>query len=254
MFQCSNVPIKQSDNSALSLILTLLIISSILTGAVLVGDILIRHSQIIKGTEISEIAYFAAESAMEKAEYGVLKNYEDISTYTLTGTLTDTDVSYALVSVDADASCPNPDGIECDSGDISGSNTWLIRLESNQSFQLNLDIKGAVYPATLTIYRTGTSPSDLLIYECTAQDSPPGCSSTASQVFKVSFPYVKSGISVPTNYYKIRINNLGDSYERYTLVPSGVLPIGLDISVKGIYSGYERKIKNNFPKWQKFGI
>ncbi len=246
---------------ALSLILTLLIISSILTGTVLVGDIMIRHSQVVKGAEISEKAYFAAESAMEKVSYEILKNYENIglsSEYDFSGEL-DNEAEYSVVYTNDDISpddqCPNPDGIECSSGSITGDNVWKITLEPNQSFQLDLDINGAVYPATLTISKDGIQPSDLLIYQCTTMPGPPRvCSSDSSQVFKADFPNDIS-LAVSSYYYKIRINNLGSLSESYTLAPSdSTLPIGINVRATGVYSGYERIVTSNFPKWQKFGV
>ncbi|MCH7759663.1 hypothetical protein IID20_04890 [Patescibacteria group bacterium] len=241
------------NNQAISLIITLLIISSILTGTILVGDILIRHSQVVKGTEISEIAYFAAEAAIEKSAYEILKNYENISDYNLTGSFNSGDYSVESGDVTADTTCPNPDSVECNSGSITGSNPWNISLASGQSFQLDLDINGAAYPSSLSISRNATSTSDLIIYDCTTAGTPRDCSSTAVQTFKVEFPY-NLVISATTHYYKIRINNLGPLTETYTLTPTNNLPIGINVSAKGTYSEYERRIKSNYPKWQKFGI
>ena len=246
------------NNQAISLILTLLIISSILTGTVLVGDILIRHSQVVKGTEVSEIAYFAAEAAIEKTAYEILKNYEGSSSYTLTGSFDNGDYSVGSGDVTVDTNCPNPDAVECNSGSITGSNPWTISLAAGQSFQLDLDINGATYPTNLNITQNATSTSDLIIYECTTDAGPPrDCPSTSGQQnFDVAFlsPGYDLAISASTRYYKIRINNLSSSTQTYTLIPNNNLPIGINISAKGTYMKYERRIKSNYPKWQKFGI
>lgn len=237
------------NNSALSLILTLLIISSILTGTVLVGDIIIRHSRTVKGTEISEIAYFAAETAVEKAAYQVLKNYADIFTCAISGTFSGT-ASYSLSSISITAS----------------ANPWPVTLSAGQSFQLDLDINTSDttprYPTGLVITK-GSQPSDLIVYECSTSVGSAVCTSggaprtpgTCTQNFSVEFGNPIT-ISAPTNYYKIRINNNGTANETYTLTPSGgsnTLPTGIDISATGTYSDYERKLKTNFPKWQIFG-
>jgi len=245
---------KTKKNQALSLILTLLVVSSILTGTVLVGDIIIRHNQVVEGAEISEKAYFAAESAMEKALYEILQNYVNALTYTLDEDLDDGAnclINAGDIAVDDD--CPNPDEVECSNGNITLDNPWVVSLSANQSFQLDLDIDGATYPTSLTIYKAGDEPSDLLVYECTPAGTPRTCSTNLIQTFKVGFPYSFS--LSDSKFYQIRINNLGDSSESYTLTPGGenTLPIGLEITTTGVYSGYERKLVNNFPKWQKFG-
>lgn len=250
---------QTTNNSALSLILTLLIIGSILTGAVLVGDIIIRHSKTVKGTEISEIAFFAAETAIDKAAYQALKNYTDISNYTLSGTLPNSGGVYSIASggIAVDNDCPNPP-TGCTSGDIyETTNPWEITLSADQSFRLDLDINSSatIYPTSLTISKSGSEPSDLIIYECTTGGTPRECTSGYSQNFSVSFGNPIT-ISASTKYYKIRINNNGDASETYTLDPAGgssSLPIGIDISSTGTYSSYERQLKTNVPKWQTFG-
>ncbi|MDA2936281.1 hypothetical protein MYX06_03630 [Patescibacteria group bacterium AH-259-L05] len=244
------------NNQALSLILTLLIIGSILTGTVLVGDTIIRHSRTVKGTEVSEIAYFAAETALEKASYHVVKNYADISTCALSGTLSNGG-SYSITAGQAAIHDTDPN----DGNTITNADPWDVTLSADQSFQLDLDIDGATYPTSLLIERVGGSePSDLIIYSCTTTGSfdcttggtPRECSN-GSQEFNVSFSYNLT-ISASTTYYKIRINNNGSANETYRLTPgNNTLPIGIDISATGTYSDYERKLKTNFPKWQIFG-
>ena len=247
---------KKDDG--LSLILTLLIISSVLTGTVLVADITIRHSQIVHGAEISEKAYFAAGTAIQKAAYQAFQNYTDISTYSLDGSFSDGSEYTATIS--ADTECPNPDeatacaGVECSSGAISNTNPWTVSLSADESFQLNIDINGATYPNSIQITRSGSVATDIVVYECTTSGSPRVCSATMSQTFSVTFPYTFDISAYATKYYKLRINNVGSSSECYTLDPTGVLPIGIEISAIGTYSGYERRLKSSSPKWQKFGL
>ena len=243
------------NNSALSLVLTLLIISSIITGTVMIGDVMIRHAQIVKSAEISEKAYFAAETAIGKAGYHALKSYADIANCTLDSELDNESAYTATISADDE----NPaTGVT-----IDPTHPWSINLGAGESFQLDLDINGATYPSQLTISRSSTVPSDLVIYECETQAgsnsncsltvSTQVCSSTIDQIFKVSFPYA---LTIAANkYYKVRINNRSSTLsETYTLTPADqTLPIGVEVSATGIYSGHERKLKSNFPKWQKFG-
>ena len=243
--KCSN------DKRAVSLILTLLIISSVLTGTVLVADITIRHAQIIHGAEISEKAYFAAETGIQKAAYQAMKNYTDISTYSLDDSFSDGSTYTATIS--ADTECPNPP-TECSALPVSATNPWTVTLAAGESFQLNIDINGAAYPASVQIARSGSEDTDIIDYECTTAGDPRVCSSTMSQVFSITFPYTFNITDYETKYYRLRINNVGNSSEDYILTPTGALPIGIEISSIGGYTGYERRLKTNLPKWQKFGI
>ncbi|MBL7054001.1 hypothetical protein ISS06_02260 [Patescibacteria group bacterium] len=238
-----------NNNQGLSLILTLLIISSILTGTLLVGDVIIRHSQVVKGTEISEMAYFASESAIEKAAFDVMENYVDISAYSLSDSLTnESEYEIDVGEVVIDDSNPS-------SGDvISAGHPWEITLAPNESFSLDMDINGAIYPTSIDIDKSGSVASDLLIYECTSLGTPRICSAVSSQTFQVSFPYTLT-VDSANKYYKIRINNIGAGSEIYSIEPANnSLPIGVVINATGIYTGYERIISANFPKWQQFGI
>ncbi len=232
MFPCSN------SKRAISLIITILIISSILVSTITVGDVIIRHSQTVKGSEVSENAFFAAESALEKASYKIIKNYDNVSSYTLSGSMTNTaDYEITAVSLDDRAS-------------------FEVTLGASESFELAMDFNGAtIYPPILNIDQTGSMSTDLIIYECLTIPGPPRvCDSGYTQTFVSSLPCNLS-IDEEHEYYRIRINNLdASSSETYTLTPSvGNLPVGVDITAKGVYQGYERQAKSSFPKWQIFG-
>jgi len=249
---------RLKDNQGISLILTLLIISSVLTGTILVADITIRHAQIIHGAEISEKAYFAAETGIQKVAYQAMKNYTDISAYSLNGTLDDGESTYTA-TISADTYCP--DASECtyycpspDRCPISNTNAWTISLLPGESFQLNIDINGAIYPDEVEITRSGLTDTDIIVYECTTTGTPRVCSTTMSQEFSITFPYTFNITDYTTKYYKLRINNVGSGSENYILDPTGVLPIGIEISSIGVYTGYERRLKTNLPKWQIFGL
>jgi len=238
MFPCSN------DKKAISLIITILIISSILVSTITVGDVIIRHSQTVKSSEVSENAYFAAESALEKVAYGILKNYDNVSTYT-TGVPVEmpNGATYEITDVSLDIRTPE-EPLE-------------ITLGAGESFELALDFNGAnIYPPSINVTQTPASLStDLIIYECLTIAGPPRvCDSGYTQTFKSSLSH-SFNIDEENKYYRIRINNLDAlSSETYTLTPSAdSFPIGVDITAKGVYQGHERQAKSSFPKWQIFG-
>ncbi|MFA6145734.1 MAG: hypothetical protein WC697_00170 [Patescibacteria group bacterium] len=253
--------IPDSNKKGLSIILILLIISSILTGTVIVGETLIRHTQIVKGAEVSEKAFFAAETAVEKAIYQVLKNYVNISTYSIIDGELSNGAQYNIALSGVAADTADPTGglpIICADTDCDGEgeNPWSFDLDIGESFQLNLDLNGADYPDTLRIERTGDGSSgDLIVYQCIAPAAGTGICTSTSQLFNPNFTAQNIDVStVPTDFYRIRINNFG-AVGTYTLKPiSTALPIGVSITAKGSYQGYERQINDNYPKWQKFGI
>ena len=232
MFQCSN------NKKAISLVITILIISSILVSTITVGDVIIRHSKTVKSSELSENAYFAAESALEKANYEILKNYDDISSYTLSGSMTNGG-TYQITDVNLD-----------------DRSSFEVTLGAGESFEMVLDFNGTnVYPPNVNVTQAGSISTDLIIHECTTAGTPRVCDSGYVQVFKSLLPH-NFNIDEENKYYKIRINNLDAfSSETYTLTPSsGNLPVGVEITSKGIYEGYERQAESSFPKSQIFGI
>jgi len=238
---------RSNDKKAISLIITILIISSILVSTITVGDVIIRHSQTVKGSEVSENAYFAAESALEKANYEIIKNYDNVSSYTLSGSMTNT-ATYEITDVSLD------DRVSLE-----------VTLDAGESFELAMDFNGTnIYPANIILAQAGSISTDLIIYECTTAGDPRICSSGYAQTFVSSIPspsytlpYNDANVFVEENkYYRIRINNLDASAsETYTLTPSaGNFPVGVDITAKGVYGGYERQAKSSFPKLQTFGV
>lgn len=249
-------------NQGISLIIVLLVISSILVSTLIIGDILIRHARIVKGVEMSEKSFFAAEAAVEKSLYGILQNYDDVSTFTLSGSIGS--ASYEVTSLDIDDDDPNGGGdivcvdSTCNAG--GGNNPWEITLSSGEAFQLSVDLNGATYPTSLKIEKTtgGSGDSELVVYECTTDAGPPRvCSSTASQANYFTFPQTLT-LSPTTKYYWIRINNTDSGSHSYAVKPivplTTTLPIGVIINAKGSYLSYERRIEHNYPKWEEFGI
>lgn len=235
----------------ISLIITLLIISSVLTATLIVSETAIRQGQVVYGAEISEKGYFAAKTATEIAAYDVLEDYQDISSYSLSESFSGG--SQYEASVSTDTLCPDSGCVDTEAP-ISNGNPWSINLEAGESFDLDLDINGASYPASLIVSQAGSESTDLIVYYCEIDAETRACSTTKTQVFYTSFPQTINFDGA--NYYWIRINNNGSSTETYTLTPSidNDLPIGVEINAIGKYEEYQREINQNIPKWQKYGI
>lgn len=250
MLKCSN------DRQAVSLIMVMLIISTLLTAGLSVSDLIIRHARQTKSIEFSDLAYFAAESGVEKVVYKVFKEYCDISTANCqpasgggaTGYLWTNGPEYTI----------NQSDIVAD----TVSSPWLATVSAGRAVQLSLDLNGATYPSSITVDTdpSGSVTSDMTVWRCTTATSAPKICQTAagtlSEIFYSTLPATIDSSNVPTYYYKIRINNRGASSETYTLTFSDSLPIGLKINeAVGQYQGYTRQItfaSPYFPKWQVF--
>jgi len=221
----------KNNKSAISLLLTILIISSLLASTLTVSSFIVRYLRITKSVELSEMAYYSAESALEKVAYKVFKDYCEIGaggTCGISGNLS-LGPYFEVKSEDITA--------------YTVSSPWSISLDPGKSFNFGLDLNGANYPSSITINRSGNQESELIIIERLKTEK-----SWSELVFTSSFPFT---LNISSNkYYRIRINNKGTGTETYTFSFSGNLPIGLKVnSSLGKYLGYQRKIEAIIPKY-----
>jgi len=262
------------EKKAFSLVLVILITTSVLTGVWIVGDILIRHAKVIRASQISDKAYFAAETAVEKAAYDILKDYADVSAYTLAGDLSN-GAAYLIdeaedsdTYIHQDKECPDSTGTECTAGENlagpwGGGNPWDVVLTPGQGLILDIDLEGADYPATLRLDQTAGSAGDSDLVITASNDG----GSTWAESFSANFSTTTCvGGTIDScydltiaadTYYKIRIaNNSGAVSGAYRLQPTGVgetLPIGVIIRARGedAHSSYYRRLQSNIPVWAK---
>lgn len=236
---------QQFNQSGVSLLMIVLIIGVIIVATLAVSQIVLRQGRVTKEVEISEKAYFAAESGVEKAAYQIFKEGLAITSYNLNGTLTN-GATYQVSSSDLTVDVKNPETGQ----DITQTQPWQITLSTGQAFSLALDINGATYPNTLRIERSGSQISELIIRSWLKTGG------GEEQIFVIDFPYDLNINSA--RFYQIRINNRSTGSETYTLRPTSPagakLPVGLLIKAKGSFSSYQRTVQGNFPRWQKFGI
>jgi four helix bundle protein len=233
-------PTSSGKNKAISILFVILIIGAILTSALLVSDILIRHGRVTKGIENSELPFFAAESGIEKVAYQVFKEHCHIGS--------NCGVSGSL--------WPNGPTYEVQDDDIQAELTagpWSFSLAPGQSFSLYLDLCGPAYPASLTI--TGEADSDLTIFKeviATAETSETVYSDLSSPIV-ISIDRDNDDRLIA--YYKITIHNRhSTNSQNYSLNWVGNLPTALKISqAKGTYKNYQRLIEQVIPRWQKTG-
>ncbi len=219
-------------HQAISIALIILIIGGILTSALLVFDLLNRPARITKGFEHSEMAFYAAEAAKEKALYRIFKNRcllaQNPSQCAVSGSLWSAGPDYETSS----------DSV------VSRSSPWSFSLAPNQVFHFYLDVN-TTYPSLLTV--ASVPDTDLVVFEEELSDG-----AKAEQIYtdlSSSIP-----ITISSDYrYKIAIRNRALTSQNYSLSWSDSLPSGFKVSVIGRYRGYQRQVDIEIPRWQITG-
>ncbi len=231
-------------NCGISIILVLLIISAVLTSAILVADVLIRQGWVIKGIESSELAFYAAESVAEKVAYKVFKEHCQIDEGCgLSGSLWVNGPTYEIVN----------NNITVD----SATSPWDISLEAGQSFQFYLDIRGTAYPASITVSCTSLEKeADLVVFKEKVDDSSDKTEDVYTDLSSPVPIFIDRNVENHLNYYyKITLHNRGSGTQTYQVTWTGDLPYILKIvEAKGTYKGYQRLIEKKFPRWQKTSL
>jgi hypothetical protein len=227
---------------AMSLIIVILIITSLLVTGIIIGDLIIYFLRTVKAVELSDLAYFSAESAIEKVLYKAFKEGCLITNCGVEGYLWSNGPFYRVLNTDI----------------LIGtvSSPWLATVPAGRSFQFNLDLNGANYPSSITISKVGNNESDLIVYWCqTTGTTEKICSSNIGQNFYPNFNSQEISLDVPNKYYIIRINNKGTTEETYNFSFNGSLPIDLEINeALGRFLNYSRIIKSNPPHYPRYSI
>jgi hypothetical protein len=194
------------------------------------------------------MAYYAAESGMERTAYKAFKEGCLIGTNCGSGgeqTLYPGGPFYKILE---DHVSPN-----------YVSNSWITTVPPGQALQFSLDLNGATYPSHIDISATNNQPSDVVRWLCQTQtqDNFRTCvTSSISQEFYSTIPVNGLNFSPSDFYYKIRITNLGIGTETYRLdFPGSSLSVGLKIDKsEGRYGGYARQLQSSepdhFARWQ----
>lgn len=216
---------------AVSLVLVVLILGSILAAGLMLSETLIRQGQVSRATGLSELAYYAAESGIEAAAYKINKEGANPLTLSVSGSLPNNSF-YNLVGKNI----------------IYNTAPWQVSL-TNQSFQLDLNLNIA-YPTSL--------PASLSV------NAPPSTNGEA-----ILFSWRRSGTPEPIDfinnvpplvtydintdrYYQLKIRNPDTSSVTFTINASSSaspIPSGFELEVSGFFKNFQRKIKTFFPKF-----
>ena len=221
---------------------------SMLGGLVLVTgaatDLVISVSRSSRSIGDSEIAYFAAETAVERALLAFEKQGASLGALNTASTpLPGNSAANYTTSATMETKAPPDDTrlqAENDaSAPLSTSNRLMVLLPQGKTFYFDLATNGAMYPTNMEIDFANGMPATAIVYASGAQ------STTA---------YAGTGgnskVTVPTLGYtsgtRVKVQNTSSSASAnpITIKPTGGdLPIGVLITGVGRYRGVERRIE-----------
>ncbi|OIP56175.1 hypothetical protein COU24_00800 [Candidatus Kuenenbacteria bacterium CG10_big_fil_rev_8_21_14_0_10_39_14] len=247
--------------SGIALVLSVLILTNLMMIALVVSDVILRIGKSSQGISQSEIAYFAAETAIEKAVYQIetSHNGSDLGTSDVptVGNLSDTlgnwkryiagiyttpitcfddqqRVSFpADPATETDKSCVYAADLSQDV--INKNNPLKVRLKPGKSFELSLNISTpaslAFYPSAVTI-DWPTHAGKVIILSSDSQEVIDASTTTGSGKIP------DSGQLGNSPNYRIRLINNSAADVIYTIAPqaaSDSLPTGIAITSQGYY-------------------
>jgi len=244
----------------ISLILVILILASLMGASFAVSEIIFRRQKIVKGDESSEIAYYAAETAVELGLYHLNKlrtDYRDV--FDIRGEIGEPPAIYKIDEVRLK-----------ETEDKENQYKFPFSLEPGQSFQIDLDIEGANYPQEIRIYFLSDSDPEkhsVILYsemkrgarEILQEDCKWERSASSSS-------YVRCFLSFEYYYFKIKVSNLSEKETSYYLqgwssrmngqrplsIPIST-PIGFILRTSGQFHGFTRQNEITYDKWQIYG-
>ncbi len=202
------------DKKGVSILLSILILSSLMVITIVVSKIVLRVGKTSRQIGHSEVAYYAAESAIERILFAIEKEM-DLSNLTTSGSLTE--ISDAGWGVEI--------ALE------ENNNPWQINLAAGESFQLDLNTDGLNYPTSIDIDWSSADVSAIVVDP----------DNSVSPFISYNSSFTLNNIS--TDLPVLRIINSGSSSVSVELSSSGTLPSSIIITATGNYLTEERKIE-----------
>jgi len=261
-----------SQPKGIALVLSVLILANLMMITLIVADVILRIGKTSRAIGESESAYYAAESAVERAVYDLEKNHDgsELGTevYPAMGTLSNPKVTwrrYLKPILTTPVVCIGDDNIyhvytsvsdvtasgkgaekSCvytnDPGSITKSNPLRIKLRPNKSFELNFSIAAPVgldfYPSSIDLNWDKSTPGKLVILDSSGQtviDTSPSPSQ------------YHTGTLTNSPNWRARFINYGPDDATYTVgphdnPPATSLPSTIEIVGKGYYNGQKERI------------
>ncbi len=257
----------QSNQHGIALILSVLILANLLMITFVVTDVVLRIGKTSRQISESEIAYLAAESAIEKAIYEIEKNKNASNLGTpssaVSGQFSNTQGNWenyiqpvylmpvtcvddaqritfpADPTTQTDKSCLY--AADWDQGDftLAHNNHLTIRLRPGKSFEIDFNISTPsgvnFYPSNFVVSWSPPDPDGkIIVLSATGQITMP----TDPNNRNATFPSTPEQLGDSPDY-RLRITNTDSTDVTYTInsQSSGeYLPVGIIINSKGYYN------------------
>ena len=238
-----------SSQAGFSLILTLLILAGMLAATLAISEIVFRVTRSVGNASNSEMAYYGAETAAEKALYAVNKEYADIVAV-VDGVIDKTEdttagtAGYKLAGIETATT-------DCSTGCLPD------RLAPGRSYELDLDVMtDDPYGAQITL--TGDLTNVILV-DISLNYAGAPISETILRGTDTDFAYHNPyTVDTSDNFHKIRIINTGPTNIDYTVAPLDDITIASPImqlifKTSGFFHDTERQLDTKLNKWHIYG-
>jgi len=243
----ANDQLRISHPHGIALLLTIMLLGGLVLIAFAASSLVMAFGQTPKVLENSERAYYAAEAALERSLYEIEKLGAGLADITGSGVIGGTAVTWSRTAfVTSKVPLGRTDVRPSDPGNpvISNTNPLLVTLPPGGSFQIDLNIVGAVnpsYPQHVNI--SGSADFSYIALERGVQIGP-------TMGNNQNFPTI--GNLDPSDGLRVKITNpSGSSNRTYTITPNGnnELPVALVVSATGVSGTEERTVAVERKAW-----
>ncbi len=235
--------IQFKHQRGVTILIAIVILASIIILVTAVSELVVRSSQTAQDIGFSEVAYYAADTAVEKALYVVEQEHSvnnldatnialaDMPGATWSRTVSPlTQTSVACVSV-ASGLCVNGEQL-------------TVKLAVDKSFQLDLNFIGLDYSTAINFRQSFGVPATLVVL---GKDD-------TQNTFELG-PGVEKIIELSNTAFVRIINQDTTGSVEIQLSPSGGssnIPIGILVQTTGIYRDQQRQIRMQRLNWQVY--
>jgi len=237
------------NQQGISILLVVLILSSLMVLTVALSAIVLRVGKSTRQIGQSEVAFYAAETAIEKGLYEIEKvhsveNLEVPASQAMPTSGGQWTRSYSVNTLlDVDCDQLIGEGICVDTvGVITASNPLVVRLNPGNSFQIDMNFIGMNLPNNVQIKEVEKNGMGRVI----------ALSSDGVQTSSTDSPVNLHDLE--DKLYLLRLINEDTVSITFTVKPAqGDLPLGIILTGTGVYQQEKRIIEIERKTWQIYG-
>ena len=208
---------ERQNQSGFSLLLSVLIMSSLTIMTLAVSDVVFRVGLSSRKIGQSEVAYYSAETAIEKALYQIERDKSIFGLDGQNGSLADIDNALWSSNV---------------SEILAPIDPYTVNLNEGESFQLDFDFNGLTIPSSLDINCSQSARVVILSNDGqTTQNCPLAALDVSGVILRVINEYAGT-------------NSISFSAD------GGSLPLGIQVTGIGTYQNQKRVIEVERKNWQ----